>query len=285
MSKQYNLKDINGLYLRNTPQTILDENNFSEELITDEEFFPDNKSKVSLFSFKNSSYKNPGQIIGSNAQRRSNSDLKRSEIVTDDRLVYGFNYYNKFKLNFRFYGSTISNYKLPGLNTSQTLRILNKLRVKIYVSLGTNLIPMRLSDLEKYVGGEWVPVTELDLSGGVSIENDDAVGIQLTTGVNDEPCIDLRYPTTGALKTLFESYNDNPNGYNFRMTCDFDNFEYKAKGTKKYCIVIKYFNIKVSGTGVLYSTSENVELMSTSYSYIQDIETTTDQPEFLIPDP
>jgi hypothetical protein len=270
MNKQFNLQGINGLYLSYKPQVSLTTINYKDYLMQDFDFFPESDGAAKLYNFKNSQYKDTGKILGSNSTRKANSSLKYSEISVKDALIANKIYYNSFKFYFRFAGSGIENYKLSGLTSVQTKKILDRLRLKLYVYLGVNLISMELTDLEKFDGSSWVAVDSSDVTGSGDIEGAGDYGIQLTTGNNGEDCIDMAFGDITMVKTLFDGYLTAPENYNFRVTASFPDFEQTPKNSKNYKIIVKYFNIGVAGTGGIYSVSEQVELMSDNYSYYEE---------------
>lgn len=272
MSKQFNIKGINGLYLTYKPEVALTTLNYENQLIEDYDFFPTGAAQANLYDFKNARYQESSKLIGSNSKQKSNSIFNYSEIVIKDELVANKMYYNTFKLYFRFYGSTIKKYRLPGLTDSITKQVLNRLRVKIYVTIGSNEIPMELSNLQKYTGSAWTAVTTGDTTGSGSISGDN-YGIQLATGLNSEDCIDMAYIETTTINTLFNGYLTAPDGYNFRVDASFPDFDQIAKNTKSYKIKIKYLNIGVTGAGTTYSVSESVELMSNTFVFYEQAQT------------
>jgi hypothetical protein len=265
MSKQFNIKGANGLYLTYKPLITLTTGNYESQLIRDTDFFPKSTKDANLFNFKNARYQETGTIIGSNSQQKSNSIFKYSEISTNTQIIANKIYYNKFKFYFRFYGSTLSGYRLPGLSAANTKKILDRLRVKLYVVIGSNEVPMELSNLEKYTTS-WTAVTTSDTTGSDDIAGAGNYGIQLATGLNSEDCIDMAYTGTTQMNTLFNGYLTAPDKYNFRVDASFPDFNQVATNNKNYKIIVKYFNIGVSGTGT-YATSENVELMSNNFTY------------------
>jgi hypothetical protein len=274
MNKQFNIKGINGLYLAYKPIIALTPSNYKSLLIEDYDFFPTNIEQTNLYDFKNFRYEEPARLIGSNSKQRANSVLNHSEATIKNEIVANKMYYNTFKFYFRFFGSTISRYILPTVpgNTAQkrelTKKVLDRLRVKIYVTIGSNEIPMELSNLEKYVGSSWVPVTTADTTGSNNISAGN-YGIQLANGLNSEDCVDMAYTGTTGTNTLFNGYLNAPEGYNFRVDASFPDFDQIAKNTKNYKIKIKYLNIGVFGAGSIYSVSESVELMSNTFVFYE----------------
>jgi hypothetical protein len=279
MNKQFNIKGTEGLYLSHKPLIALNTNNYKNLLIEDYDFFPTNVTQTNLYDFKNARYEDPFKIIGSNSKQSANSVLNNSEITIKDELVANKMYYNTFKLYFRFFGSTISKYILPtvpGTNPSTrratSKKVLDRLRVKIYVTVGSNEIPMELSNLQKYNGSNWVNVTTADTTGGNNISAGD-YGIQIANGLNSEDCIDMAYTGTTIMDNLFNGYLVAPDRYNFRVDASFPDFDQIANSTKTYKIKIKYLNIGVSNGGSIYSVSESVELMSNTFTFYDAVQT------------
>lgn len=282
MNKQFNIKGVDGLYLSYEPSIELNANNYRGLLIEDYDFFPTNVAQANLYDFKNARYQDSAKIIGSNSKQSANSNLNNSEITIKGELIANKKYYNTFKLYFRFFGSTINKYILPtipGGNVNNrraiTKKVLDRLRIKIYVTIGSNEIPMELDNLQKYENSDWVNVTTADTTGDNDIANNGNYGIQIADGLNDEDCIDMAYTGTTLINNLFNGYLTAPDGYNFRVDASFPDFGQMSKGTKTYKIKIKYLNIGVSNAGPIYSNSESVELMSNTFTFYDAIAETT----------
>ena len=284
MSKQFNIKGQNGLYLSNEVNTTLTALNYKSLLIQDYDFFPQSSKDANLFDLKNVKYDQTlNQFYGSNSISKSNSALTYSYAFKTGDIIPNKKYYNTFKMYFKFTGSSLGGFTFPGFSgtSSVTLsaKVLNALRLKVYIQLGSNLIPATLSNLTKVTasgGSTFVAVTNSDISGGsgnISQADGTKTGIQLTTGLNSESCIDMRY-TTG-LSGLFT--NIGLNGYSFCMDVSLPDFDQIALKTKDYKIIVKYYNIGVTGTGVptTFTTSESVELMSNNYIYYERISVPT----------
>jgi hypothetical protein len=281
MGKQFNIKGQNGLYLSNQPTTTVTSSNYQSLLIQDFDFFPKSKNEANLFDLKNVKYRPVlNQLYGSNSIAKSNSNIPHSYIFRGGNLIPNKKYFNTFKMYFNFTGSDLGTYAFPGFSTATlSSSVLNALRIKIYIQLGATLIPATLSNLQKVVANNavasnsasWVNVVNAtDVSGGggnIAISDGTKTGIQLTTGLNSEPCIDMRWSTANIFKFL------STNGYGFRMDVSLGNLERQALKTKEYKIIVKYFNIGVTTSGVPspYNTSESVELMSNNYIYYQKI--------------
>lgn len=268
MSKQFNIKGISGLYLSYKPEITLTDLNYRELLLENYDFFPNGTSQYNLYDLKNAKYENPSKLIGSNSTQKSNSLFKYSEIKIKNELIANKIYYNTFKFYFRFYGSTLNNYFLPGLSSSVTKKLLNRLRVEVFVDIGSNSIPMELSNLEKYDGSTWTAVTSGDTVGSFSSIEDGNYGIELSNDfVTDTGTVDgihMAYTGTTQMDTLFNGYKTAPDGYNFRVDAAFPDFEQISNNGKDYKITVKYFNIGVPTTGI-YATTRAVELMSNTF--------------------
>lgn len=290
MNRQFNIKGINGLYLSYKPNTELNINNYESLLLKDNDFFPNDNTEALEFNFTNSQY-TPTSFLGSNSIQKSNSSVRRSEINTQNKIISNRLYYNKFKFYFRFYGSTLENYSLPNLTTEITKKILNRLRVKLYVDLGGNLASLILDNLERLVlfNGNliWRPVdNSTDVwtigTGYGGVVNNGDYGVQLFHS-NNEDCIDLAYlgidPVTLDDPLNIDEYQITPDGYNFRVDVSVPNFLQKSGRNKNYKIIVKYFNIGITDnevSGSTYSISESIELMSNSFILTEEIESPTE---------
>ena len=283
MGKQFNISGKNGLYLSNetTVSLTTDVNDpstyYKNFLIEDYDFFPKNQTTANLFELKNTKYQSKNNsLYGSNAISKSNSALTYSSIYKQNELIANKKYYNTFKFYFKFTGADLGAYTFPGFSGTSavtlTERVLKGLRIKIYIQLGANFIPVTFTNLQKIIanqGSAWLNISGSDKTGTIASSDGSKVGIELTTGLNSESCIDMRY-TTG-LSGLFT--NIGQNGYSFRVDAALPNFDQVALKNKDYRIIVKYYNIGVSQTGVpvTYQTSESVELMSNNYTYYQQI--------------
>jgi hypothetical protein len=263
MSKQFNLVGDNGLYLDYKPEVTLDVNNFKDELIYDLDFFPKNITEKDNFIFKNSGYIEPMGFIGSNSTQKSNSNLKYSEIENKNALVLNKTYYNSFDFYFRYYNSTISGYKLPNLTVAQTRGVLRNLRVRLYVQIGANLVPLKLTNLLNWDNDDGIYKIQNPLDPNfITICNTGQGNVTLTT---DEK-LDLKY-SAGSDCDNWNNYKNAPNLYNFKVTASFPDFNQKSGNGKTYKIIVKYFNIGVSGASAPYNEDETVELMSNTFTY------------------
>lgn len=266
MNKQFNLKGLGGVYLSYRPQVEINISNYREFLLENYDFFPTTSSKSNLWEFKNSRYEDSGIFLGSNSTQKSNSNLTYSEILYKDSLIQNKIYYNEFKFYFRFYGSTLSGYSIEGMTSTLSKKILDRLRVKLYAQIGSNTVSLNFSDLEKYDGVDWVAVDSSDVTGSGDIEGGD-YGIQLTTGLNSESCVDMAYENTTQMNELFNEYSNSPEGYNFRVHVSFPDFTRKSDNGKNYKLIVRYFNIGVSGASSPYDVSETIDLISENKFY------------------
>lgn len=272
MEKQFNISGLNGYYLSFVPTGTVDSSNYLTELIKHTDFFPKTTNESLSFVFKNASYSDPGVILGSN-RASGNSSLKYTEITKPNELTLNKMYYNTFTFNFKFTGSSLQGYTpdssvISGDNYGKHL---NRLRVKLYVQLGANLIPLSLTDL--YFWNSSLSAWTYVGTGTTRFSTGLTQGFKLNTGLNNEPCIDLCYGTgsTGGVDSGYAKYSDyfndafGPNGYNFKVTASLPDFSSVATNSKDYKLIVKYYNIAVTGTTYPYNTSESIELMSNTY--------------------
>ena len=280
MGKQFNIKGQNGLYLSNQPTAMVTLLNYRDLLIQDYDFFPKNKKDANLFDLKNVRYNPIGnQLYGSNSIAKSNSNLTYSYIFKSGNLIPNKKYINTFKMYFNFKGSDLGTYAYPGFTGANpallTSQVFNALRVRVYVQLGANLILATLTNLQKVVSNNalasssssWTAVTSSDRTGTISNTTAGNTGIELS-----RTAINMRWSTSNIFK------NVSTNGYGFRMdvALSFNTEEdalISALKTKDYKIIVKYFNLGVTTTGVPspYNTEESVELMSNNYIYYQRV--------------
>jgi hypothetical protein len=279
MSKQFNITGINGLYLINKPNETLTSLNYKEQLIEDYDFYPNSKTESNNFVLKNVVFDDKtikdlngvqfNAFAGSNAISKANSTIKHSEIYKENHLIPNQVYYNGFVFYFRFYGSTIDGYVRSGWTATQTKNFYNRLRVKLYVQLGSKLVPLNLENLQYYDDG-YAGFSNVD---GTFYSATNKAGICLTTGENSEDCIDMGYSGTTKI-SRFEAYANTAGKYNFRVNAKLPDFEQSAEKTKDYKIIVKYYNIAVTDApslGLPYTASETIEHMSNTFIYYQQI--------------
>jgi len=276
MKKQFNISGLNGYYLSFVPTGTVDSSNYLTKLIKHTDFFPKTTNESLSFVFKNASYSDPGVILGSN-RASGNSSFKYTEITKPNELTLNKMYYNTFTFNFKFTGSSLGGYTPDSsvISYENYGKHLNRLRVKLYVQLGANLIPLSLADLYFWnsLSSSWTYVG----TGTTRFSTGLTQGFKLNTGLNGEPCIDLCYGTgsTGGVDGGYAKYSDyfndafGPNGYNFKVTASLPDFSSVATNSKDYKLIIKYYNIAVTGTTYPYNTSESIELMSNTYLWYQ----------------
>jgi hypothetical protein len=271
MNKKYNLKGNNGLYLSYKSPLEPTTSNYDEVLLRDYDFFPMDENMSNSFVFKNARYDNPNKIKGSNSLADASSIFAYSEILKKDDIIPGKLYYNKFKFYFNFDESDLGTFNLQNLTSTQTQQVLNGLRIKLYVEIGNISTPLSLENLQIYRFNAAVSTNtwtaqnnsiDLSPSGGTISTGATKTGIQLTKGLNNEDCIDMRYGT------IFNNYLKSPNGYTFRVDAKFPDV-IKVPQNKNYKIIIRYRNIGVSGVTAPYNTSESVNLMANNYIYYE----------------
>lgn len=288
MNKQYNLSGANGYYLTYIPSGTVDSTNYLTQLIQDNDFFPKTSLESTNLLFKNSQYSDPGVIMGSN-KASGNSSLLYTQITKPNSLILNKVYYSTFVLYFNFIGSSLYGYTPNSsiISGSDYGKVLNRLRIKLYAQLGANVVPLSLSNLEFYhpITGVYQP----NLVGPpFSIISDTynatySEGFRLTTGLNSEPCVELGYGSGATISDphyrysnfaqIFDDSSNAPNGYNFRVTVSMPNFTTTSTNNKDFNLLVKYYNIAVTGTTYPYNTSETIQLMSSSYVWYNNITT------------
>ncbi len=270
MSKQYNIKGDNGLYLVYKPSETINLSNYQTLLIEEYGFFPTTEVKSNSFNLINTKFSLPDKFIGSN--RLTDSTIINSQIKKSGVIIPGEVYYTKFKFYFRFYGGDFGTYIMPPLTTTgDTQSFLKRLRVKIYTEIGGTLTQLTLSNLEKYDRNTsaWVATSAADYSGEItssatdppySYSTSDFTGIRLA-----DSNIDLGYQQ---VTTLFEEWSYSHNGYNFRLDVNMPNFTTKASKTRDYKIIVKYYNIGIATIlSEPYRSGETIELASKEFIY------------------
>jgi hypothetical protein len=271
MSKQFNIKGINGLYLSSKPELLLDDSNYKSLLIEDYDFFPETVAQSNLFNFKNSRYEDSGKILGSNSTQKGNTNLRYTEITFKNEIVSNSNYYNNFTLYFKFNGSTLDGYTLPGMSAFNTRKLLDRLQVEVYIKLGSKIIPLKINNPKKWgLGNSWVDITSYDKS---DVIEDGGYGVEVTTTTSsitssEIDCLHLAYtgnttpfngdPFYNNGDTLFnESSKRAPSGYNFKIDYTLPDFEQISGGGKDYSLIIRYTRVGDS----------KIEVMSKSHVY------------------
>ena len=275
MGKQFNIKGVNGLYLSNKPTVDLNSGNYADYLIEDYDFFPKTKKEINLYELKNVKFDDTLNVLyGSNSIAKSNSTLTYSQIYKPLAIIPNKTYYNTFTMYFNFGGSSIGSdfvsYGFSGTGAAtNSANVLKGLRVKVFIQLGSNLIPAQLNALKKVStngSSSFVTVTASDRTGTISSSAGTNTGIQLTTGLNSQDCIDMRWSSS----TIFT--NKSTNGYGFSVDVALPDFSQKSIKTKDYKIIVKYYNIGIIPTSPnvipsIYQTSESTEFMSSNVVY------------------
>lgn len=242
IKKRFHIKNENGIYLSNIP--LIDSEDYKGGLLRDIDFFP---KRVNDFSniFRNCSVKmidGFNSIIGTNKKPKLDNSILHSEFIKKDSLVFSkLGYTNSFYFYFRFYGSN---------NIDNDL---DQLKVRLYVQIGSNLIPLTISHLSVWdydINTEtyyYIPVIDHPTKdfyfngfSGISISNNNIWnsfegeysvlnGNGIVMGYND-------------WEDLFEDYIEAPNGYNLRVKCESPT-NMKLEGSRDYKLIIEYLNI------------------------------------------
>ncbi len=304
MSRQYNITGLNGLYLTVRPTVPVDSSNYLSEMIRNADFFPkanSNRSGGFLLSkpnsnhlFKNSQFNaSAANVSGSNSLVTANSAITYSEITNQNQLILNETYYNKFIFHFNF-NDAISNGYTPNssvISANDFKQHLTKIRVKLYVLLGSNMVPLKLTNLEYYFN-EGPGVTWNSAYSGVSPlfwEPNHKYGFRLNTGENNEDCIDVGLvvsdyfnPYISLISERMSGVDVEPGGYLYRCTAEIPDFSSICRGNKDYKLIVKYYNMKITDvTGVTvntntspYNTNEAIEMMAHNYVWYEYIDQT-----------
>lgn len=154
MSRQYNLKNFNGVHLKSP----YDYDSYSVDginaLIENFDFYPLKSTDVTDFEFINSSSRlvEPTSIyygkimgdgfIGDNSYAARTHDLDYSQVKKINELVKGEKYYTKFNFYFNFGGEDAEGFAIG--STGYTIN------VSLYAILGNTKRKLKLSDLRVY---------------------------------------------------------------------------------------------------------------------------------------
>jgi hypothetical protein len=154
MSRQYNLKNFNGVHLK----APYDYDSYNADgvsaLIENFDFYPLKSTDVTDFEFINSSSKLVesdsiyyGKImgdgfIGDNSYAARTHDLNYSQIKKTNELVKGEKYYTRFNFYFNFTGEDAKGFTIG--STGYTIS------VSLYAILGNTKRKLKLSDLSIY---------------------------------------------------------------------------------------------------------------------------------------
>jgi len=278
MDKRYNIKNIGALNLGYKYPDDLEINldNYKDHLFEDYDFFP-NKPRIEKTVYKNSRFnvvnyneKNNGTIttykqsgiFGTNNKSQRTSEINYSEFSKLDSLNLTQEYFNDFIFYFNFYDAR---------NITLNNKELSQLRVKLFISLGNNLIQLTLSDLEYYnltlstITDIWSD-TNFESANGLPEFNTTDGGITLAVGnTYNSPTGDsivLQSFGAGYLNELLDKNRYSPNGYTFRVRVHTPiNLKNKSIGNLDYKLIVKYFDL--SGT---------IERMSETLTIYQEIE-------------
>jgi len=271
--RQFNLNGLNGLYLRTEyPLTIT-----LNDLIRNFDLFPIDNLDLNKYQLINSKIQKKTLttdlgFVGSNAKTKSTNNVNYSKIIKKDELVLGENYHVSFEYYFRFVGGKNLDYNPTG--TSENLNF------SIYVMLGSNKLKMTLSDLQQY-----------RTTGATSQFTSDIIFRRLDDfgvfGSSLLPQAQLVYLTSGDTQVNinyskkeytardggsryvfnivddFDSYNNSPNGYNFKVKASLDLSEFF---TQNRCLNNKDFTILVEYSKLANKFIHN-DYVTTTYTY------------------
>ena len=239
--KQYYLLNIDGLYLR----TAYSSNPTLSDLIQNYDLFPIDNIDLNRYFFTNSSYQVRNQYIdlsflGNNSQNKTNNNVLYSQIVKADELVLGENYHAYFNLYFRFAG--VQNLKYNPTGTSENLT------VTVSLVLGSNKIPMTLSNLQQYR----TTGTTYNFANGIIKRRTSLGYVPLVSLINSNTSILMNYSektytyssTSYTITDHFEDYGKSPNGYNFRAKASLDLTKFftinQCRNNNDFSILIEY---------------------------------------------
>jgi len=248
--RQYDLSGLNGIYLR----TAYGSSVTLSDLIQNFDLYPVDNIAVNKYHYINSKLQQQTNIfdlsfIGSNALAKSTDNLAYSQIIKGDELVMGENYHAYFDFYFRFYGAENLVYNPTG--TSENLTI------NLFIVLGTNKVPMTLSNLQQYrttgttynftndILYRWIP-------NPYTIGTDPPYRQPLVYLSGSNQQITLNYSERSysyltnsyMIKDHFDDYNKSPIGYNFRVKASLDLSQFfslnQCKNTKDFSILVQY---------------------------------------------
>jgi len=105
-TRQFNLNNINGLYLSYEPSTPIALSEYNNVLLENGDFFPKTLAESTQLILSNTNFDTTiNGVVGTNSAAKFNTPLKYSQITKPGSLVLFGEYFNKFTLYFRFYGS------------------------------------------------------------------------------------------------------------------------------------------------------------------------------------
>lgn len=239
--KQYYLLNLDGLYLRTAyPSTVT-----LSDLIQNYDLYPIDNVDLGRYSFINSSYQQRNAYIdlsflGNNSQNKSNNNVLYSQVLKADELVIGENYHSYFNFYFRFAGSQNLKYNPTGSSENLT--------ASVYLLLGSNKIPMTLSNLQQYR----TTGTTYNFANGIIKRRTSAGFVPLVSLTNSNKSVLMNYSertytysaTNYTITDHFEDYAKSPNGYNFRVKASLDLSEFFTKNrclsNNDFAILVEY---------------------------------------------
>lgn len=279
MDKRYNIKNVGALNLgyKSPDNLTINLSNYSDHLLQDYDFFP-NKFRADGVVYKNTkftqtvyneknnnvitTYEQKG-IFGTNNKSQKDNVINYSEFIKLNSLNLTQEYFNNLFFYFNFYDP---------INITITNKELSQLRVKLFISLGNNVVPLTLTDLEYYdltlsTNSDVWSTTHFESAFGLPAFNTTDGGISLASGntynATTGDSIVLQSFGAGYLNDLLSKNRYSPNGYTFRLKAHTPTgVKPKAIGNIDYKLIIKYFDLsgtieRMSETVIIYQEYED----------------------------
>jgi hypothetical protein len=263
--RQYTLTGLNGIY----PRTAYSSNVTLSDLIQNYDFYPIDNVDTNLFSYVNAALQAPinntyFSFVGSNTKSFGSNNLLYSQITKRNELVIGENYQVQFTFYFRYFGAKNVTFNPTGTTPNLT--------ISISTILGTNVVPMTISNLQQYssTGSTYtnnilyrnVPTPGIGIGSVVFLTQQPLVYLSNTnTNINfeySERTYEVTYNPTGygpisgifTINDHFEDYNEAPNGFNFKATASLDLTQFyslnQCKNIKDFSILINYSKLSAN---------------------------------------
>lgn len=240
--KQFNVFGLNGVYLRTAYPTAPTLN----DLLKNYDIMPVNNVELNRYNYINARYTPPSGLIdlsfmGSNARNTSTHNLKYSQITKKNELVIGENYHAYFNFYFRYWNAFNVTFNPTGTTSN--------LNLNIFLMLGSNKIPMTLSNLQQYR----TTGTTAGYTNGIIKRRSIAGYNPLVYLSNANKTLNLNYSEKNytyssvnyTIIDSFEEYNKCPNGYPFRVTASLDLTKFLDPKGLQQCTNSKDFSILV----------------------------------------
>lgn len=240
--RQFNVFGLNGIYLR----TAYPAAPTLSDLMKNYDIMPVNNVELNRYQYINARYSPPNNItdlsfVGSNARNISTHNLNYSQIIKKNELVIGENYHAYFNFYFRFWNAFNVTFNPTGTTGNLT--------VNLYLMLGSNKIPMTLSNLQQYR----TTGTTAAYTNGIIKRRSVAGYNPLVFLSNSNKTINLNYSEKNytylsmnyTIADSFEEYTKAPNGYPFRVTASLDLSKFNDLKGAQQCTNSKDFSILV----------------------------------------